>query len=140
MKKIIGFTSGCFDLFHPGHAWFLNNCKNRCDTLIVAVARDKITSRKRTPTMNEKQRLYIIQNIRCVDFSALEFKKIPPKNIKQLIKKYKPDFYFTNDDNFDLRKYKEILKEMNVKLVILKRNNRGIFNISTTKMLEKIKK
>ena len=54
----IGITSGCYNLLHPGHVWFLNKCKKMCDQLIVLVARDKITSQKRVPVMNEQQRLY----------------------------------------------------------------------------------
>ena len=37
---IIGFTNGCFDLFHDGHKHLLRECMKRCDTLIVAVNLD----------------------------------------------------------------------------------------------------
>ena len=37
MKKIIGFTSGYFDIMHPGHVMMLKECKRYCDYLIVAV-------------------------------------------------------------------------------------------------------
>ena len=37
MKKIIGFTSGYFDIMHPGHVIMLKECKRYCDYLIVGV-------------------------------------------------------------------------------------------------------
>jgi D-beta-D-heptose 7-phosphate kinase/D-beta-D-heptose 1-phosphate adenosyltransferase len=37
----IGFTNGCFDLFHPGHDWYLRQCAKQCDYLIVAVNSDR---------------------------------------------------------------------------------------------------
>lgn len=36
----IGFTNGCFDLLHPGHRYFLQECQKRCKTLIVAINSD----------------------------------------------------------------------------------------------------
>lgn len=37
---IVGFTNGCFDLFHEGHRHFLTQCRRHCDYLIVAVNSD----------------------------------------------------------------------------------------------------
>lgn len=37
---ITGFTNGCFDAFHAGHHFFLNECRMRCSRLIVAVNSD----------------------------------------------------------------------------------------------------
>ena len=37
----IGFTNGCYDLFHRGHIFFLSKCYNYCDYLIVAVNSDE---------------------------------------------------------------------------------------------------
>ena len=41
-KKIIGFTSGYFDVMHRGHAMMLQECKRYCDYLIVAVHSNKV--------------------------------------------------------------------------------------------------
>ena len=37
MRKIIGFTTGYFDIMHPGHILMLEECKRYCDYLIVGV-------------------------------------------------------------------------------------------------------
>jgi glycerol-3-phosphate cytidylyltransferase len=37
LKKIIGFTSGYFDIMHPGHILMLDECKRYCDYLIIGV-------------------------------------------------------------------------------------------------------
>jgi len=38
---IIGFTNGCFDVFHRGHDHYLRECKRQCDYLIVALNSDR---------------------------------------------------------------------------------------------------
>ncbi len=37
----IGFTTGCWDLFHRGHQFFLRHCAENCSLLIVAVNSDE---------------------------------------------------------------------------------------------------
>lgn len=37
---IVGFTNGCFDLFHEGHRHFLTHCRYHCGYLVVAVNSD----------------------------------------------------------------------------------------------------
>jgi D-beta-D-heptose 7-phosphate kinase / D-beta-D-heptose 1-phosphate adenosyltransferase len=41
----IGFTNGCFDLFHAGHKHLLMQASERCDYLIVAVNSDASVKR-----------------------------------------------------------------------------------------------
>ena len=134
-----GFTSGCWNLLHPGHVWFLNQCKKLCDTLIVGVARDNITKHKRVPVINEDQRLYMIKNLNCVDKAILEDEQMPPENIRFLLESIKPDFYITNLDNTYLEKAKNICKELKIPVILMERNNDGIFNISTTQIINSIK-
>ena len=45
-KKIIGFTSGYFDVMHRGHAMMLQECKQHCDHLIVAVHSNKVKTQQ----------------------------------------------------------------------------------------------
>lgn len=37
----IGFTNGCFDVFHGGHFRYLMDCRAQCDYLIVALNSDR---------------------------------------------------------------------------------------------------
>lgn len=139
-NKTIALTSGCFNLLHPGHLYFLNNCKKLCNELIVLVARDKITSQKRIPVMNEEQRKYMLENLKCVDKVLFEDEVLPPDNIKRWLTLFKPDFYITNSDNPNLKLYKQICLELQIPIVVMERfTHEGIFNISTTQIIHKIK-
>ena len=37
MRRVVGFTTGYFDIMHPGHVLMLKECKRYCDYLIVGV-------------------------------------------------------------------------------------------------------
>ena len=52
MRKVIGFTSGYFDIMHPGHVLMLKECKRYCDYLIVAV--NEYNTKTKQPDGREK--------------------------------------------------------------------------------------
>jgi len=41
----VGFTNGCFDRLHEGHEYFLRECRQQCDYLIIAVNSDEYCRR-----------------------------------------------------------------------------------------------
>lgn len=45
----IGFTNGCFDVFHPGHDHFLRQCRKQCEYLIVALNSDRYCATVKGP-------------------------------------------------------------------------------------------
>lgn len=76
MKKYkIGYTQGVFDMFHIGHLNLLNHAKEYCEYLIVGVNADDLVLeyKNRQPVISEKDRNYIIQNIKSVDESHIVY-------------------------------------------------------------------
>lgn len=68
-KKIVGFTSGVFDMFHIGHLNILKQAKDKCDYLIVGVSTDECVEsyKHRLPIIPFEQRAAIVAAIKYVD-------------------------------------------------------------------------
>ena len=69
--KVIGITSGCFDLLHYYHLRYLERCKSLCDILIVGVDSDLLVyqNKHKYPTIPEHHRLAMIDALKCVDIT-----------------------------------------------------------------------
>lgn len=73
MRKIIGFTSGYFDIMHPGHVIMLKECKRYCDYLIVAVNEYKTKTKqpdgreKNEPIWTPQERFLMVDSNRYAD-------------------------------------------------------------------------
>jgi glycerol-3-phosphate cytidylyltransferase len=68
----IGFACGVFDLFHAGHVLMLQECKQHCDFLIVALNRAEqidatINPGKKAPVYSLAEREMIMRACRYVD-------------------------------------------------------------------------
>ncbi|MEN8153339.1 MAG: adenylyltransferase/cytidyltransferase family protein [Acidobacteriota bacterium] len=118
-NKIIGFTSGVFDLFHIGHLNILKRAKSLCDKLIVGVTTDELVTYKGYESVIPfEERLEIIQNIKFVDTA------VPQDDLDKYImwKKLKFDVMFIGDDWFDTERFNEFedkLKTAGVKIIYL---------------------
>ncbi|MBR3406436.1 MAG: adenylyltransferase/cytidyltransferase family protein [Bacteroidales bacterium] len=68
-NKIIGYTTGVFDLFHIGHLNILRRAKEKCDYLIVGVSTDECVEsyKHKKPVIPYDQRAAIVAAIRYVD-------------------------------------------------------------------------
>ena len=68
-KKIIGYTTGVFDMFHIGHLHLLKKAKNRCDYLIVGVSTDELVQsyKNKKPIIPFEHRLEIVSSLKFVD-------------------------------------------------------------------------
>jgi glycerol-3-phosphate cytidylyltransferase len=69
---IKGFACGVFDLFHAGHVLMLQECKEHCDYLVVALNSaneidTEINPGKQKPVFNLEHRKLILASCRFVD-------------------------------------------------------------------------
>lgn len=69
MKRIIGYTTGVFDLFHIGHLNILKRAKMECDELIVGITTDELCLKlkNKIPVIPFEERCSIVEAIRVVD-------------------------------------------------------------------------
>lgn len=66
--KVVGLTSGCFDLLHFYHLHYLERCRAECDFLIVGVDSDQMVQqfKNKSPVIPEYNRAAIVAALRCV--------------------------------------------------------------------------
>ncbi len=67
--KIIGYTTGVFDLFHVGHLNILRNARLDCDYLIVGVTTDELSEQEKgkRPIIPLVERMEIVESLKYVD-------------------------------------------------------------------------
>ena len=74
---VVGFTSGYFDIMHPGHVMMLEECKQYCEHLIVGVNEYKIKDSqpdgraKNEPIWSPDERLFMVKSNKYVDDAFL---------------------------------------------------------------------
>lgn len=84
----IVLTSGTFDLFHIGHAQYLEKAKALGDLLIVGVDSDaKVKERKgpHRPIVPETERVHILSHCRHVDVITLKTPNEPKNHLIKLV-------------------------------------------------------
>ena len=96
MSKIIGYTTGVYDMFHIGHLNNLKKAKEQCDYLIVGVTTDELCfSRKnKYPIINQDERLEIIDSIKYVDRAVFQ----TDMDKLKAVKKYNVNKVFVGSD------------------------------------------
>ena len=140
MKKIIGYTTGVFDMFHIGHLNILKRAKEQCNYLIVGVSTDEVVEKNKNkiPIIAFKDRVEIINSIKYVD------KVVPQTSYDvdskmEFVKNNKVDIMFVGSDWQGTEKWNKIeteLKKFNCRVVYLPHTD----GISSTKLREIIKK
>lgn len=86
-KKVV-FTNGVFDLIHAGHVDYLTKAKALGDILIVGMNSDESVKRikgDKRPILLEKERAFIISNLKPVDYVVLFDEDTPEKIIDEII-------------------------------------------------------
>lgn len=69
-KKIV-FTNGCFDILHRGHVTYLAEAKKLGDLLVIGLNSDASVKRLKGPERpinNERDRQYVMSQLKSVDF------------------------------------------------------------------------
>ncbi len=99
----VGFTNGCFDILHRGHAAYLNDARKRCDRLVVGLNKDssvKILKGPERPIHDEESRANVLAALGCVDMVILfGAEKAGDDNTAcALIAEIQPDIYFKGGD------------------------------------------
>ena len=116
-NKIIGYTTGVFDLFHIGHLNILKKSKILCDYLIVGVTTDKLVQYKfKKAVIPFKERVKIVKSIKYVD-------EVVSQNSMNKIyawKKYRFNIMFVGDDWKNTKKWDKIENEFKQRGVKIK--------------------
>lgn len=111
MKKIVGYTTGVFDMFHIGHLNILKRAKQHCDILIVGVTTDELCQsyKNKLPIIPYEERKAIIEAIKYVD------KVVPQLNRDKFSAwdEYKFDVMFVGDDWKGSELFEVVEKKLN---------------------------
>jgi cytidyltransferase-like protein len=127
-EKRIVFSSGGFDLTHPGHVLFFEDCKKHGDILVVGVGGDAIRRKEKgpgRPIFNEHMRLKMVASLKPVDYAFIIRDDEPIDHhldsVKNVCKALRPDVYVVNQDAFDLPYRHAMARDLGIELVVLDR-------------------
>ena len=131
MKRV--FTSGCWDLIHPGHIAALEYARAQGDHLTVSIASDwTIRGLKREPVLCEHDRFIMISALRCVD-ACFVARGAGRQDCFAYVRSLRPDVWVVDADD-PIREEKQALAlEVGAELVFNYRPNAGP---STTNLIE----
>lgn len=95
--KKVGFTSGVFDLLHPGHVQYLEDSRKLCDLLIVGLNSDSSVKKYKSlsrPIVEQTARAKVVAGLTSVDYVFVFDEVNNNKNVEIL----KPDLYIKAGD------------------------------------------
>ena len=137
MKKIATF--GVFDIIHPGHVEFLEECKAliKDSSLIVVIARDSnLLREKKKPVLGEEERRYIVQSLKSVDKAILGNEG---SDKLKIVEDIKPDTIVLGyDQPFDEKQLEKELEKRGMKVQIIRLKKYGNINSSSIKKKMKL--
>lgn len=115
----IVLTSGTFDLYHIGHARYLQKARESGDLLIVGVDSDAKTKARKgpnRPVIPERERLELLVHDRSVDIVTL---KDVDHEHWQLIETVHPDILVVTDETYDSDQVAEIEQKFGCTVIVL---------------------
>jgi len=113
--KIVGLTSGSYDLFHNLHLVYLKRCRRYCDILIVGVDSDDLVRNRKgshRPLVPEHQRVAIVSDLSCV---GAAFILGSVEDFERAVESLSPKLIFKNDE----LKEEEVLGRDKAKVIII---------------------
>ncbi len=135
--RLIGLTSGCFDIFHSGHIFTLKQGKQMCDIFFVCLSSDKQIREIKgvdRPINNIEDRARMLLTMPFIDYVILydETDNSLEKELDNIMLIVKPDIWVKGSDYTE----KAIrAKHPSLKHVVLCNN---IENKSTTNIISRI--
>ncbi|WP_343564604.1 D-glycero-beta-D-manno-heptose-7-phosphate kinase [Kiloniella sp. b19] len=85
---VVGFTNGCFDIFHPGHVSILHQARSQCDRLVVGLNTDASVRRLKgesRPIQSEEARAAVVAANESVDHVVLFDEDTPLDLIRAIL-------------------------------------------------------
>ena len=137
-NKLIGYTTGVYDLFHIGHLNLLKNAKGMCDYLVVGVTVDDLVAYKGKQAMIPfEDRIEIVRSCKYVDAA------VPQYDMDKLTacKKLGAKIMIVGDDWYGTDKWQEYEKKFNeagIKIVYFP-YTKGISSTKITQALQQIR-
>lgn len=109
MSKVIGYTTGVYDLFHIGHLNILRRAKEQCDYLIVGVTTDELSQAKKgkRPVIPYEERSEIVGALKFVDLVVPQISY----DKEQAWKEYRFHKMFVGDDWKGSEKWNQLEKD-----------------------------
>lgn len=108
--KIIGYTAGCYDMFHIGHLNLLERAKKKCDYLIVGINSDEAMFgyKNKYPVISNEERMDIVRSLSCVD----EVVRVDDTDKWNAYNEHKYDVIFVGDDHKGEKKWSDLEKKL----------------------------
>ena len=93
-----GIIAGSFDVLHPGYIHMLKEARSQCNHLLIALQEDASRDRpdaKLKPILSVKDRIEMLQSLRCVD-QVISYKT--EEDFHMILSHYKGHTRFLGDD------------------------------------------
>lgn len=137
-KKVV-FTNGCFDIFHSGHAHYLQQARMLGDILVVGINTDDSVCRLKGPQRpinTLEDRMEVLKGLSCVDY-IIPFGQLGDDTPINLIEAIQPSVYVKGEDykNQELPE-QSLLEALGVEVKFLP----YIQHQSTTKIIARVQK
>ncbi len=114
MKVVYAYVVG--DILHEGHLLQLENAKALGDKLIVGVLTDKaVMEKKNIPIMPFRERLRLVQSLKCVDCAVPQDDYSPINNLRAI----QPDIHMESTSHIGNPYLKQLKKVFNGRIIMM---------------------